>query len=146
MTKILTRIIVAILALNATLVLACSCDRLSLSEAWSDSKRFSTVVLVEVTNITPEKQFYKVIKTFRGIDDSQWMEPGEGGAGCQGFVFKGSRPIDLDDQTETLSPILKVGDQYVLFKDEESFTHWACSTQFLFSSDIEQKLDHLQKQ
>lgn len=123
MTKILTSMIVGILALNATVVLACSCDRLSLSDAWIDSKRFSTVVLVEVTKITSEKQFYKVIKTFRGVDDSPWMVPGGGGAGCQGFVFKGSRPIDLDDQTETLSPILKVGDQYVLFKNDGPFTH-----------------------
>ena len=140
MITTLTRMIVAILALNSTVVLACSCDRLSLSEAWNDSKLFSTVVLVEVTNITPEKQFYKVIKTFRGLDNSQWMEPGGGGAGCQGFVFEGSRPIDLEDNKITLAPVLKVRDKYVLFKNDGPFTHWACSTQFRFTPNIEQKL------
>jgi len=80
--------IVVVLALNSTVVLGCSCDRLSFSEAWN-SKSLSTAVLVEVTNITPEKQFYKVIKTFRGKDDSPWMVPGGlFGSGCQGFFSK----------------------------------------------------------
>lgn len=144
MTKILTRMIVAILALNSTVVLACSCDRLSLSEAWNDSKHFSTVVLVEVTNITPDKQFYKVIKTFRGKDDSPWMVAGGlFGSGCQGFVFKGSRPNDLDEKMQISQRVLRVGDRYLLFKNDGAFIQWACSTQFRFTSKTEQKLNNL---